>query len=414
MSRQSASSRALSLWTKDFILITAVMTLMRICTQVQTTAMPLYFQYLGENKTLAGLSMTVFTIAAMVFRPIVGTLLDKRGRKPILFVGMVLYALSTLAYGWIAFIPLLMFFRVLHGASFSASSTAASAMITDVVPEKRMTQGLAYFGLFGTLAIALAPPMTLYLIDHATYNFLFSATAGIAVLTLFISLAIRSDQSRLSKIAEHRKAVEESEGKTTSDVSEVKTTFFDSFIVRKALPPTITMLFVAIATSAVSVFLPTYALHVGISNIGYFFVLQAASLALASVIVGPLSKKVGPKIVVIGSLLALAISLFAISQSKSLWEILMAATLFGFASGLLMPQLNSLAVLSATPDRRGQASAMYYLALDIGIGAGAAIWGLISDTLGIEWIYVIAGCSLLWTWITVILTRSNRQKPTAV
>lgn len=406
MNSKSAQSNLSSLWTVDFILITAVMTLMRICTQVQTTAMPLYFQYLGENKTLAGLSMTVFTIAAMVCRPMIGSLIDKRGRKPILLIGMVLYALSTLAYGFIALIPLLIMFRIVHGASFSATSTAASAMVTDVVPEKRMTQGLAYFGLFSTLSIAIAPWLTLYLIDHTSYNFLFSATAGLAIITLFISFGIRSDRSRISKIDEHLKTVEVN--KTIAE-PQTKQTFFDSFIVRKALPPTITILFVAIATSAVSVFLPTYALHVGISNIGYFFVVQAASLAIASIIVGPLSKKVGPRNVILGSLLTLAISFFGISQSESLLEILTAAGLFGFASGLLMPQLNSLAVLSATPDQRGKASAMYYLALDIGIGGGAAIWGIISDTLGIEWIYIIAGLLLFLTWITVGFKRPNTQ-----
>ncbi|QSF45062.1 MFS transporter [Paenibacillus tianjinensis] len=365
------------------------MTLTRICTQVQTISMPLYFQHLGASITVAGLSMTAFTIAAMLFRPFVGALLDQRGRKPLLIIGLFLYALSTFAYGLVTMIPLLIVLRIIHGASFSASSTSTSAMITDILPEKHMTQGLAYYGMFGTLSIALAPSMTLYFIDHATYTTLFSVTSGLSVVALLISLVVTSERSRLSKIAEHQSRAEL---ETRTDSIPAKYSIWNSFIVRKAFSPVLTMLSITIATSAVTVFLPTYSRAVGIPGIGLFYLVQAAALAASSIVIGHLSKKWGAVMVIRCSLLALGSSIMVISLCPTLWAILLAAALFGFANGLLMPELNALAVLSAAPNRRGQASAMFYLALDIGIGTGAAVWGWVSDTIGIQWIYIIAGC----------------------
>ncbi|MCL6606378.1 MAG: MFS transporter [Paenibacillus sp.] len=389
MKNKAVVSTSPSLWTTNFILVTVVMTLTRICTQVQTISMPLYFQHLGASITMAGLSMTVFTIAAMVCRPFVGALLDQRGRKPILIMGLFLYALSTLAYGFITVIPLLLVLRILHGASFSASSTSTSAMVTDILPEKRMAQGLAYYGMFGTLSIALAPSMTLYFIEHSTYMTLFSVTSMLSCIALLVSLAVHSDRSRLTKMAEHRNRLK---SEPIAASRPVKYYVWNSFIVSKAISPVLTILPITIATSAVTVFLPTYSRTAGISGIGFFFLVQAAALAASSLVVGHLSRKWGTVVVIRWSLVALGSSIMVISLSPTLWAILLAAAVFGFANGLLMPELNALAVLSVASDRRGQASAMFYLALDIGIGTGAALWGWISDTLGIQWIYLIAGC----------------------
>ncbi len=402
MKNKAVISNSPSLWTTDFVLVTTVMTLTRICTQVQTISMPLYFQHLGASITLAGLSMTVFTIAAMVCRPFVGALLDQRGRKPILIMGLFLYALSTLAYGFITVIPLLLVFRIIHGASFSAGSTSTSAMITDILPEKHMTQGLAYYGMFGTLSIALAPSMTLYLIEHSTYMTLFSVTSGLSCIALLIGLAVHSERSRPPKIADHRN---KPESEPMATPTPVKYSIWNSFIVRKACSPVLTMLSITIATSAVTVFLPTYSRTAGIPGIGLFFLVQAAGLAASSVVVSHLSKQWGAVMVIRCSLLALGFSIMIISLCPTLWAILCAAAVFGFANGLLMPQLNALAVLSAEPHRRGQASAMFYLALDIGIGTGAAVWGMVSDTIGIRWIYLIAGCLPLITLLVSVLCR---------
>lgn len=130
-----------SIWTADFIKLTIVTTLLRICTQVHITSMPLFFLHLGGSHALAGLSMTFFTLAALLTRPLIGITLDTCGRKPILLWGVVVYTITTMLYGFVAFIPALIFLRIMHGISFSASSTATSTMATDILPENKMTQG---------------------------------------------------------------------------------------------------------------------------------------------------------------------------------------------------------------------------------------------------------------------------------
>ena len=66
-----------------------------------------------------------------------------------------------------------------------------------------------------------------------------------------------------------------------------------------------------------------------------------------------------------------------------------------FAFGMLMPVFNTLAVQRAPAHRRGAASATFYLFIDIGIGLGSAIWGLVIDYLGFDAMFTGAAICLV-------------------
>jgi MFS family permease len=374
------------IWTADFIKLTVVTTLLRICTQVQITSMPLFFLHLGGSNALAGLSMTFFTLAALLTRPLVGMSLDTYGRKPILIWGVVVYTISTVLYGLVAIIPALIFLRILHGISFSASSTATSTMVSDVLPENRMTQGIAYFGLFGTLAVAIAPSATLYLLDVSDYAMLYYLTGIVSLVALLISTGIDSEKSRLRKEMaagiKHTPLTSRSLGAAGQRYKLLEP---------RAIPPSIVVLFVSLATSTVMVFLPSFAIGKDIAHIGAVFVVQAAALALSRFVVGPWIARTSARLVVSVNLLALGTALAGISFSSTLWELLLWAILFGFTSGCLIPQLNAMAITNTDQANRGKANATFYIALDFGIGVGAAGWGLLSDYIEMRWIYLLAG-----------------------
>ena len=373
------------IWTADFVKVTAATTLVRICTQVQIVTMPLLFYHLGTGHALAGLSMTFFTLAALVARPFVGAALDAYGRKPIFLVGTAVYMVSTFLYGFVAFIPALILLRILHGISFSASSTASSTIASDLLPERRMTEGLGYFGLFGTLAIAVAPTAALSLLDAAGFSALYVATGVVALLALLLGTGIGSGARGFRGAAAAGSA-----DKGPRDGAPARTRPRWMMLEPRAIPPSAVVLFVSLATSAVTVFLPSFAINRDIEGIGLFYTVQAASMVVSRLVVGRWSARSGPRAIVILNLIGLAVALAAIGFSRTLWELLGCAVLFGFTSGILVPQLNAMAVTSADPANRGKANSTFYLALDLGIGAGAAGWGLALEALEMQWIFMLA------------------------
>jgi len=367
------------IWTADFIRVTAATTLVRMCTQVQIVTMPLFFYHLGAGHTLAGLSMTFFTLAALAIRPFIGAALDLYGRKPIFLLGTVVYMASTFLYGFVAWIPALVLLRILHGLSFSASSTASSTIASDVLPERRMTEGLGYFGLFGTLAIAVAPSAALALLDAAGFSALYGATGAVALFALLIGARIGSDRGGRRAAADMGAVAAPVEARSRWRLLEPR-----------AVPPSLIVLFTSLATSAVTVFLPSLAIERNIGGVGLFYTFQAAAMVLSRLVIGRWSARSGARFIIIVNLAVLTAALAGIGFSRSLWELLVWAVLFGFASGCLIPQLNALAVTNADPANRGKANATFYIALDFGIGVGAAGWGLALEVLDMRWIFMLA------------------------
>jgi len=117
------------LWTDQFVKLIIVSFLVSVSYQMQTTIIPLYTQSIGGSGTVAGLTMSIFTASALVFRPLMGNLCDQKGRKAVMLIGTALFSSVSLAYNFFGgLIWALLVLRFLHGAGFSAFTTAGSKL----------------------------------------------------------------------------------------------------------------------------------------------------------------------------------------------------------------------------------------------------------------------------------------------
>ena len=103
------------LWTKPFIVMTVAMLVLFTGFYLLLPTMPLYIKSLGGTESQVGLVAGVFTLTAVVFRPIVGGLLDRYGRRPFMIAGLLLFVLSMGLYPWASAFALLLALRVLRG-----------------------------------------------------------------------------------------------------------------------------------------------------------------------------------------------------------------------------------------------------------------------------------------------------------
>jgi len=60
--------------------------------------LPLYIESLGSTKQQIGIVMGSFAVGVLVFRPQVGKLADRQGRKLVLLIGMVVATIAPLGY----------------------------------------------------------------------------------------------------------------------------------------------------------------------------------------------------------------------------------------------------------------------------------------------------------------------------
>lgn len=251
------------LWTKQFIQMTVGMLLLFTGFYLLLPTLPLFIKQLGGNESQVGLAAGIFTISAVIFRPIVGGLLDRFGRRPFIIWGMLFFAFSMYLYDWVGGILILMALRVLHGVSWAFSTTAVGTAITDIIPSDRRGEGMGWYGIAMTLAMAIGPMLGIWLIQNESYHvlFLFATSLSVAALLLLFLVKIPFQP------------------KTTSRRIE--------FIEKSVLPVTVAIFFVAVSYGGITTFLPLFAVSIKV-NPGTFFLVYAVALTLIRPIAGKL------------------------------------------------------------------------------------------------------------------------------
>src|SRR5690606_37629940 len=76
-------------------------------------------------------------------------------------------------------------------------------------------------------------------------------------------------------------------------------------------------------------------------------------------------------------LILITISIFYIGYSDSILNLVIGACIYGIGTGIFSPAVNAWTIDLSLPQYRGKAMATMYIALEVGIGAGALFAGYI-------------------------------------
>lgn len=379
------------LWTRDFLLICLTNLAVFTGFQMLMPTMPVYVQSLGGSETMMGLVIGIFTLSAVAVRPLVGWALDTVGRKAVLVLGLALFVISALLYGWASSVAFLLGIRLLHGFGWGFSTTAAGTVAADVIPPERLGEGMGVFGLAGTIAMAVAPAMGLYMIGRFSFVLLFSVSAALAITALLLAVPI---SYRLPHFADR--------------AAQPRAAFFEPSAVR----PGLVTLLTNTTYGAIVTFLALYAAGQGIANIGPFFTIYAITLALTRPLCGLLMDRRGFDVVVIPGLVCVGVAMVLLSASRHLGMFLLAAVFCGLGFGAVQPGMQALTVRGLPPYRRGAANSTLYMGFDLGIGLGAIIWGGISQAVGYATMYLMAAIpAALALLLYLIIGRQQGRRP---
>ncbi|NTU90004.1 MAG: MFS transporter [Actinobacteria bacterium] len=358
--------------------------------QMLLPVMPVYASALGGGDSWAGVVVGIFTITALVMRPISGYLLDNIGRRIVFVTGLVLFILCTLSYNFTITIAGLLAMRLIHGLGWGAAGTASSTIATDTVPKSRLGEAMGYFGLTSTMAIAIGPALGLGLMDISGFDMVFSVSAALVLVTVFISFLIS-----YQKVGRPAK----------SDVREKS-----GLIEKAAVPSAIIMFFCNLSYGGIVSFITLYAIQRGVENIGLFFTVFAIAIFAVRLFVGRIADRKGYSYVIYPGILCLLIAMLVLAFAYNLGTFLLAGAIYGLGFGSLMPTLQAMSVRNVTPQRRGAATGTFFVGFDLGLGTGAMLWGIIAQAMGYQAIYL---WSILPIGISFVLyalwQRKNKQ-----
>lgn len=134
----------------------------------------------GDNATLVGLAMGIYGLAQAFGQLPYGLASDKHGRKPVIVVGLILFALGSFVAAAATDIRWVIAGRALQGAG--AISAAVTAFIADSTREEHRTKAMAMVG--GSIGITFAVSMV---VSPVFYQWI--GMNGIFSLTGILSLA---------------------------------------------------------------------------------------------------------------------------------------------------------------------------------------------------------------------------------
>ncbi|WP_342542305.1 MFS transporter [Paenisporosarcina sp. FSL H8-0542] len=371
MNKQSNKS---SIWTKSFINIAVSNFFIFVVFYALLTLMPMYALDLpGGTVSKAGLVTTIFLLSVILVRPFSGLILEKFGRKRMLGLSMLAFAVSTFSYVLTEDIKLLLILRFIHGVSFSIATTVTLSIAADIVPPERRGEGLGYFGMSMNLAVVVGPFIALTLQPLISYHSIFLIFGVIMIIGWLCGVFVKDTLQAIQPSAKRKLS--------WSDLFE-----------RKALAISSVGIFVSFAYASIMSFISLYAQSIGlIETASYFFLVFAAAMLISRPITGRLFDTMGPNIIIIPSILIFAAGLFVLSLASSAWMLLLAGALIGLGYGTLLPSFQTLAI-QASPNRRSAyATATFFTLFDTGIAVGSFVLGIAVAYMGYANLYMALG-----------------------
>ncbi len=375
MKRDTEFQNKEPVWTRDFILISIASLFITLGFQMLLPVLPVFSAKIGGSDAWAGIVVGIFTISAVLMRPISGRLLDKHGRRGVYILGLIVFLICVVAYNWTSTILALLILRFIHGFGWGASSTASSTIASDIIPKTRLAEGMGYFGLTSTLAMAIAPALGLGILSGYGFNMVFYISAGVVFISILISLPIKYHKPDVSQ-------------KPDPDIPSKSERA--GIVERTAVLPATVIFFVTMTYGAIVSFIALYADQIQVENIGLFFTVYASALLISRPYFGGLTDKKGVSFAVLPGIIFVIISMLLIYLANSLTAFLIAGFIYGIGFGAIQPALQAMSVSKVNPSRRGAANATFFLGFDLGIGAGAIIWGIIAEKFSYQLIYLLA------------------------
>ncbi|SFQ63646.1 Predicted arabinose efflux permease, MFS family [Pseudomonas sp. NFPP07] len=138
----------------------------------------------GATPALIGLAIGAYGLTQAIFQIPFGIISDRIGRRPVIYLGLIVFALGSVLAANADSIWGVIAGRILQGAG--AISAAVMALLSDLTREQHRTKAMAMIGMTIGLSFAVAMVAGPLLTRAFGLPGLFFATGGMALLGIFI------------------------------------------------------------------------------------------------------------------------------------------------------------------------------------------------------------------------------------
>lgn len=333
---------------------------------------------LGGSEFHVGLVAGIFSVSAVLLRPLAGHLGDKRGRRPLVLAGGSLAAVSILGYTLASSLPLLAALRVLTGLGEAFYFTGAATAIADIAPEARRGEAVSFFSLAVFIGLGLGPLLGESLLDTADFRAVWIAAGVMSAVA--VAVALRMPDSRSHEPAEQ--------------------TRFRLLHPRAVLPGSVLALLIW-GFAGFTAFVPLLALRIGMPGSRYVFLTYSLVIIVVRSAGARIPDLLGARRTATLAAILSAAGLVVVGLAESEWALFGSAALFAGGQSLCFPALLSLALAGVAPSERSSVIGTFTAFFDVAFGAGPLTLGVVAELGGLRSVFwmsaamAVAGLTLL-------------------
>ena len=363
------------------LLLSSAMTL--IAGATISSALPdisLYFKNIPNTQFWVQFIITIPPFFIAISSPFLGCILDKFGRKPVLIIGILLYAIAGSIGYFIESLWLLLLSRAFVGIGFAAVMTSCTTLIGDFYKDEELNKYLgaqaAFMGFAGVLLLILGG----FLNDiNWRFTFLINLCYFIVLPGVFLfveePMRIKQKHSGLSFKADHLY------------VSKLLIIYLIGFLMMMVL-----YIIPVVLPFFIKLFKNTHNIHTGIA---------VAILIFFAGITSSYYKRVrllmNYKYVFVLAFTLIGIGYLVVAISTSYYIMLPGLILIGLGQGFTLPNINFWIISTTEEFIRGKAIGFLTTFLYLGQFSTALI------TYPVQKIFDLVGCFIMATLIMLVL-----------
>lgn len=370
----------------------------------RTPLLPLLALSLGASPSLIGIIVSTSTVTGIFLKAPFGALSDYIGRKRMLIVGALIFALMPFTYIIVTVAWLLIVIRMIHGMATSIYGPVANAVVADIAGKEKGK----YLSLFSLIKIGtnslggLVGGWFLYMISRGGnytlkdlhYAYLFCGILGLIALVIAFSILpniesskeFRSIKDSLIKMVKGLK-------ETTHDIKILMTSSMESF-------QNMTM-------GAGMAFLPILVVkeyHFSTLQAGLLWSIITGTSVMLKPVMGIISDRMTRwKLIVLGMILC-AISFVGFTLTSNFFMLIGVSILFGISEAIVTTSTISYVAERAKETNLGASLGIFGTIADIGQAIGPILIGFFLTYLSyFKSFIIISSIIVIWTGMYVFI-----------
>jgi len=342
----------------------------------------------GDSQTLVGVALGIYGLTQGILQIPYGMASDRYGRKRVIVIGLLLFALGSFIAAWASDIHMVILGRAIQGAG--AIAAPVTAFIADITREEHRTKAMAMVGgsIGLTFAVSLIAAPALY--RSIGMDGIFDLTGALSLAAIWMTLAVVPPEPR-SAGDPMRRVRRGALGEVLRNTEQLRLNLgiFSLHVVQMAIFVVIPVALVQYGGLAVSehwkIYLPVV--------LGSFALMMPPLLQA--------ERRGRMKFLFLAAIvLLLAVELgFAVCYTNFTMAIALLLAFF-VAFNILEASLPSLVSRVAPPDSRGTALGVYNTTQALGLFVGGAAGGWLAKNFGDPAVFVF-GFAVIALWLGV-------------